>query len=88
LPAANHGHIRQRLAVGGSVIGFEVSRPPFHDRRGRLALVLATDRERLADVTLRGYAFPAVGGPVPLGMPGRSPGIGLPYDPESARHHH
>jgi ABC-type transport system substrate-binding protein len=55
LPAADHGHGELRLAVGGGVIGFDVSRPPFHDRRGRLALVLATDRERLADVTLRGH---------------------------------
>jgi len=65
--------------------GFDVSRPPFDDRRVRRAFTLATDRETLADVILRGYASPATGGFVPPGMPGHSPGIGLPYDPEAAR---
>jgi oligopeptide transport system substrate-binding protein len=60
-------------------------RPPFDDRRVRRAFALAIDKEALADVALRGYAFPATGGLVPPGMPGHSPGIGLPYDPEGAR---
>jgi len=47
--------------------------------------VLATDREKLADVVLGGYVFPATGGLLPPGMPGHSAGIALPYDPESAR---
>jgi ABC-type transport system substrate-binding protein/DNA-binding SARP family transcriptional activator/MoxR-like ATPase len=67
-------------------IGFDVSRPPFSDSRVRRALALATDRESLAHLTLRGYAFPATGGLVPPEMPGHSPDIGLPYDPEAARH--
>jgi oligopeptide transport system substrate-binding protein len=66
-------------------LGFDVSRPPFDDRRVRRAFVLATDRETLADVVLNGYYFPATGGFVPPGMPGHSPGIALPYDPEQAR---
>jgi len=66
-------------------IVFDVKRPPFDDPRVRRAFVLATDRETLADVTLRGVCFPATGGFVPPGMPGHSPGIGLPYDPEQAR---
>jgi oligopeptide transport system substrate-binding protein len=73
-----------RLSI--DFIGFDVSRPPFDDRRVRRAFALATDREMLAHVALRGYAFPATGGLVPPGMPGHSPGIGLPYDPEAARH--
>ncbi len=67
-------------------IGFHVNRPPFDDRRVRRAFTLATDRETLADVARRGYVSPATAGFVPPGMPGHSPGIGLPYDPESARH--
>jgi oligopeptide transport system substrate-binding protein len=33
----------------------------------------------------KGYYLPATGGWLPPGMPGHSPGIGLPYDPERAR---
>lgn len=94
LPAAEMDRARQRYAaeyVSGpwpstEYIGFDVSRPPFDDRRVRRAFTLAIDRETLAHVTARGYVFPATGGLVPPGMPGHSPGIGLPYDPEGARH--
>jgi|GEM_PF-418911 len=94
LPPAEMNRARQRYAgeyVSGprlsiDFIGFDVRRPPFDDQRVRRAFTLATDRETLADVTLRGYAFPATGGFVPPGMPGHSPGIGLAYDPGAARH--
>jgi oligopeptide transport system substrate-binding protein len=94
LPAAEWGRARQRYAgqyVSGSelstyYIGLDADQPPFDDVRVRRAFTLATDRETLAHVTLKGYAFPATGGLVPPGMPGHSPGIALPYDPEQARH--
>jgi oligopeptide transport system substrate-binding protein len=93
LPPAEKDRARQRHAgeyvslpwLATSYVGFDVSRPPFDDVRVRRAFVLATDRERLADVAMRGYPFPATGGFVPPGMPGHSPGIGLPYDPEQGR---
>jgi oligopeptide transport system substrate-binding protein len=93
LAPAEMNRARQRYAgeyVSGprlsiDFIGFDVSRPPFDDRRVRQAFALATDREMLADVTLKGYAFPATGGLVPPGMPGHSAGIGPPYNPERAR---
>jgi oligopeptide transport system substrate-binding protein len=66
-------------------IGFDVSRPPFNDLRVRQAFALATDKGLLADVAMRGFAFPATGGMVPPEMPGHSRGISLPYDPESAQ---
>jgi ABC-type oligopeptide transport system substrate-binding subunit/DNA-binding SARP family transcriptional activator len=66
-------------------IGFDVERPPFDDDGVRRAFVLATDREALADEALKGNCLPAMGGFVPPGMPGHSPGIALPYDPDCAR---
>jgi oligopeptide transport system substrate-binding protein len=66
-------------------VTFDANRPPFDDVRVRRTFALATDRETLAEVILRGYNFPATGGLVPPGMPGHSAGIGLPYDPEGAR---
>jgi ABC-type oligopeptide transport system substrate-binding subunit/DNA-binding SARP family transcriptional activator len=93
LPLAELARARQRFAgeyVSGpwlstDFVGFDLRRPPFDDWRVRKALAFATDRETLADVILRGYAFPATGGLLPPGMPGHSPEIGLPYSPEAAR---
>jgi ABC-type oligopeptide transport system substrate-binding subunit len=92
-PSLDMDRARQRHAgeyisapkLSTTYVGFDVSRPPFDDRRVRRAFVHAIDRERLADVILGGYSFPATGGFVPPGMPGHSAGIGLPYDPDRAR---
>jgi oligopeptide transport system substrate-binding protein len=64
---------------------YDLSRPPFHDRRVRRAFAMATDRSRLANVTLGGQAVPATGGQVPPGVAGHSPGIALPHNPAEAR---
>jgi ABC-type oligopeptide transport system substrate-binding subunit/DNA-binding SARP family transcriptional activator len=66
-------------------LGFDTGRSPFDDLRVRQAFVHAIDRERLADVDMGGYLFPAGGGFVPQGMPGHSAGIALPYAPDRAR---
>jgi ABC-type transport system substrate-binding protein len=68
-----------------SYIGFHTDRPPFDDPRVRQAFALATDKVKLADVTLRGFEFPAVGGFVPPGLPGHSTEAILPFDLERAR---
>jgi ABC-type oligopeptide transport system substrate-binding subunit len=68
-----------------SYVGFVTTRPPFDSALVRQALVLATDRETLADVRLQGKVSPALGGFIPPAMPGHSPRIGLPHDPERAR---
>jgi ABC-type oligopeptide transport system substrate-binding subunit len=60
------------------------SQSPFDDRRVRQAFAMVINREQLSQTTF-GEGAPATGGFVPPGMPGHSPGIGLPYDPERAR---
>jgi ABC-type oligopeptide transport system substrate-binding subunit/class 3 adenylate cyclase len=93
LPPAEVERAHQRHAgeyvsapmLGTVYVGFDTSRPPFDDVRVRRAFVLATDRERLGDLFVPGFYTPASGGFVPHGMPGHSPGIALPYDPEQAR---
>jgi len=84
--------IRQRHAgeyvtaplAATSWLGFDVSRAPFDDPRVRRAFAHAVDREAMEDVARAGYA-PLTGGLVPPGMPGHSPGIALPYNPDLAQ---
>jgi len=93
LPLVELSSARQRFAgeyasgpwMSTDFIGFNVRQPPFNDQRVRRAFAMATDREMLTDVILRGYAFPATGGFIPQGMPGYSPSISIPYNPERAR---
>jgi oligopeptide transport system substrate-binding protein len=66
-------------------LGFDMSRPPFDDRRVRLAFVKAINRELMVESLFNNYALVANGGFVPPGMPGHCSGIGLAYDPEQAR---
>jgi ABC-type oligopeptide transport system substrate-binding subunit/class 3 adenylate cyclase len=66
-------------------VGFDTSRPPFDDYRVGQAFVMAADRNKLVEEVLRGFHDPGTGGFVPPGMPGHSPGIALPYDPDQAR---
>ena len=59
-------------------------RPPFNDRRVRRAFAHATDRRKLEPLSA-GHLIPADGGAVPPALPGHSPGIGIPFNPEEAR---
>lgn len=64
---------------------FTADRPPFDNPRVRRAFSLATDRETLTNVVLRGYHLPTTGVFLPPGMPGHSAGTALPYNPAQAR---
>jgi DNA-binding SARP family transcriptional activator len=93
LPAEQTSRVRQSYASDYVSIPrlftnfalFDVTRAPFDDPRVRLAFVHALNRETMAGVAMRGYAFPATGGLVPPGMPGHRPDIGLAYDLTLAR---
>lgn len=62
-----------------------LDQPPCADQRVRQALALALNKDELAYLAMRGYVDPASGGFVPPGMPGHSPGVSFPYDPQRAR---
>jgi oligopeptide transport system substrate-binding protein len=65
--------------------GFNVRKPPFDKTKVRQAFALSFNQEELVNKFVPGWIIPATGGFIPPGMPGHSPGIGLPYDPQRAR---
>jgi ABC-type transport system substrate-binding protein len=66
-------------------LAFNLHSPPFSDSRVRQAFAMAIDRDEYAIKTLKGINKAASGGLIPYGMPGHSPDIGLPFDPDQAR---
>jgi len=63
---------------------FNTRRPPFNDRRARVAVALAIDRQEIVDGYLFGLATVA-DGPVPPGLPRYAAPPHLPVAPDSAR---
>ena len=85
---ARHRHPREYVSgpcLSTDYTGFVTNQEPFDDVRVRRAFVLALDRERMTEAAMGADSAPGTGGFLPVGMPGHSPGIGLPYDPERAR---
>jgi ABC-type transport system substrate-binding protein len=71
--------------LGLSYIAFDTARPPFDDPYLRRALNFALDKDRLAEVVMRGAAIP-VWGILPPGMPGfRAENSPYRFDAERAR---
>ena len=91
-PIERHESARQRFAgeyvsipvLANWFVLFDFRRPPFDDRRVRLALAQAADRELIADIALRGLQLPATGSFVPPGMPGHFREVVLPHDSDAA----
>ncbi len=63
---------------------FRCDRPPFQDRRLRLAFASAIDRQAPARAH-RTHSIPAEGGVVPPSIPGHSPRVGVPFNPQHAQ---
>jgi oligopeptide transport system substrate-binding protein len=64
---------------------FDTRRPPFDDRRLRQAFAMSFEQTQAIAQLGRGIEKPTLGGFIPPGMPGHSPAIGLPFDPDRAR---
>jgi oligopeptide transport system substrate-binding protein len=87
LPNRHHfpGEYIQQQANAIFYLGVNILRSPLDNRRVRRALGLAIDKQALTEQALRGWLAPATGGFIPPGIPGHSPEISLPYDPDQAR---
>ncbi|NIS81188.1 MAG: hypothetical protein GTO14_13505 [Anaerolineales bacterium] len=69
-------------------LSFDITRPPFNDSRVRKAIALAMDRVagwKATEIGTGQITTPATGGFVPPGLPGHSPGISMPFNPQEAK---
>jgi oligopeptide transport system substrate-binding protein len=66
-------------------IGFNTNVPPFDDPKVRQAFAMAVDRQKIAEVVLKG-AIPVATGILAPGVPGYTPDDKTyPYDPDAAK---
>ena len=82
-PLSTELHQASELSV--QYLALTTTRPPFDDVAVRQAFTMAIDREKIADLVLKGTAS-AAKGILPPTMPGFDPTLeGLAYDPAKAR---
>lgn len=82
-PLSTELHQASELSV--QYLALTTTRPPFDDVAVRQAFAMAIDREKIADLVLKGTAS-AAKGILPPTMPGFDPTLeGLAYDPAKAR---
>jgi ABC-type oligopeptide transport system substrate-binding subunit/predicted Ser/Thr protein kinase len=71
---------------GTGCLNINSEQPPFDNRNVRRAFALALDRDLYVhEVFGEDAVSPAMGGFIPPGIAGHSPGIGLRFDPQRAR---
>jgi oligopeptide transport system substrate-binding protein len=83
-----HQHAEEYISEpipGLYFFAFDPSQAPFDDRKVRKAFALALDKGKMVEEISGALLYPAYGGFVPLGIPGHSPGIDLPFNPAKAR---
>ncbi len=66
-------------------LGFACAHAPTNNPGLRRALAFGLDCEQLVQTVWRGVQRTANGGMVPPGLPGHSPGIALPFNPQAGR---
>lgn len=80
-----HAELYTSPELSVQYLGLNVNMPPFDDLKVRQAFAHAIDRDKIANLVLKGTASPAKG-ILPPGMPDYNEELtGLPYDPERAR---
>ena len=80
-----NSHLREDKRLCTSYLGFNVTKPPFHDPKVRQALALALEIEKEIEVTLRGLDKRASGF-VPPGIPGHNERLRpSDFDPQAAK---
>lgn len=80
-----HGEYVVSPELSVQYIGLNVNRPPFDDPLVRQAFAHAIDRDKIAELVLKGTAMPARGILPPGLLEEDAPSVALPFDPVRAR---
>lgn len=84
LEAEGRVAVLRTVSIGAQKFRFNVTKPPYHDRRVRQAIAYAVDRRAIVDTLLAGFATPSTSALTPI-MRGYANLGEIPYDPGRAR---